>query len=66
MKKYILLVLCIVFLSGCETVAKTDYDEGYVTPTGYNGTNPFWSNNYRLNTSNYFGNRNFSSPSGYY
>ena len=62
MKKIIFLVLCVVFLSSCQTMAKTDFDEGYVTPAGYSGDNPFWSNNYRLNTSNYFANRNFTTP----
>ena len=62
MKNIICLVLSIVLLSGCQTLAKTDYEEGYVTPAGYSGDNPYWSNNYRLNTSNYFGNREFYQP----
>lgn len=62
MKKIIFLVLSVVFLSSCQTMSKTDYEEGYVTPAGYSGDNPYWSNNYRINTSNYFGNRNFNRP----
>ena len=62
MKKIIFLVLYVALVSGCQTLTKTDYDEGYVTPAGYSSDNPYWSNNYRLNSSNYFGNRNFLQP----
>ncbi len=71
MKKYIISVFCVGLLCGCQTKPNPDYQFGYVTPVTYssaryNGNNPDWGNNYRLNSSNYYGNRNVARPEMYY
>lgn len=62
MKTTYLIILATMtagFIQGCQRFEKVDYEEGYVTPTGLQGDNSYWSNNYRLNSSNYLANRNF-------
>ena len=72
MKKSILFVFCIAILSGCQKNINSDYQFGYTNASyqnnwRYNGdSNPYWGNNYRLNSSNYSGNQNYSRPEMYY
>lgn len=54
--KIMLLVTVCLLASACQRTQKLDYEYGYVSPTGFAGNNPYWSNNYRLNSSNYLGN----------
>lgn len=62
----LLIVFTVCCLNGCQTVKKTDFDEGYVSANkNFLGDNPYWSNNYRVNSSNYFSNRDFT-PLGIY
>lgn len=64
--KIILLVVVCALGSGCQRAHKLDYEYGYVSPTGFAGNNPYWSNNYRLNSSNYLGNMSMPRYGGKY